>query len=154
MIWAGPRVTQRVGEDYQVFAGLARKSRGGIPVRATLLQLLLVLILIGTGSFEVVLSYAQVPLLLSLALGVGCVFMLRQREGILRVNGRASRASHGSGFRCPLYPLPPLLFIFCTLAALLYSALSKPWVALAGLMTLLIPLAFYPWIASQNTHSA
>jgi APA family basic amino acid/polyamine antiporter len=154
MIWAGPRVTQRVGEDYRIFSSLARRSEEGIPLRATLLQLVLVLILLGTGSFEVVLVYAQVPLLLSLSLGVGCLFVLRKRERIVLVDGQEARALDSTRFRCPLYPLPPLLFIFCTLAALLYSAVSKPWVTLAGLMTLLIPLIFYPWIASRNTRSA
>lgn len=137
MIWAGPRVTQRVGVDYRFFAKLGRVTTEGIPVWATLLQLLLVLILIATGSFESVLVYAQVPLLLCLVLGVAGVFVLRKR-------------SAPTGFRCPVFPLPPLLFVFCTLAALLYSALSQPWVALAGLGTMILPLLAHPWIASRG----
>jgi basic amino acid/polyamine antiporter, APA family len=140
MVWAGPRVTQRVGVDYHFFAGVGRLNAGGIPVRATLLQLLLVLILIATGSFESVLVYAQVPLLLCLVLGVAGVFILRKR-------------SVPTGFRCPFFPLPPLLFIFCTLAALLYSTLSQPWVALAGLGTMILPLLAHPWIASRSKNS-
>ena len=141
MVWAGPRVTQRVGEDYTLFRGLSRTGDGGVPVKATLLQLLLVLILIATGTFESVLVYAQVPLLLCLILGVCGIVVQRKRWGA------------PAGFRCPLYPLPPLLFIFCTLAGLLYSALDKPWIALAGLGTMIIPLVLYPWIASRNFRS-
>jgi APA family basic amino acid/polyamine antiporter len=151
MIWAGPRVTQRMGEDYRLFALLGQKSAGGIPVRATLLQLLLVLLLIATGKFETVLVYAQMPLLLCLMLGVGGVMVMRSRAGKSRIEGRQAGTVEAAGFRCPLYPLPPLLFIFCTLAALLYSAVSKPWIALAGVGTLLLPLALYPWIASRNS---
>ena len=138
MVWAGPRVTQRVGEDYTLFHCIAQTGAGGVPVRATLLQLLLVLILIATSSFESVLVYAQMPLLLCLILGVGGIVLLRKHRG------------RPSGFLCPCYPLPPLLFIFCTLAGLLYSALGKPWIALAGIGTMLLPLTIYPWVASRN----
>jgi APA family basic amino acid/polyamine antiporter len=145
MILAGPRVTQRVGEDHRLFRELGKKTPGGIPARATLLQLFIVLILIATGSFETVLVYAQIPLLLCLILGVGGVFILRRTKLIRIPSG---------GFRCPLYPLPPLLFILCTLACLLYSALSKPWIALAGLGTTLLPLTLYPWVASRNSSTS
>jgi APA family basic amino acid/polyamine antiporter len=137
MILAGPRVTQRVGEDYTVFAWFGQFTRGGIPLRATLLQLGIVLLLLATGSFESVMLYAQVPLLLCLVLGVAGVFILRNRSTPTR-------------FRCPLFPIPPLLFIFCTLTVLLYSALNKPWLALAGLGTMLLPLLVHPMIARRN----
>jgi APA family basic amino acid/polyamine antiporter len=144
MIWAGPRVTQCVGEDYRVFARLGRLSKEGIPVRATLVQLFLVLILISTGSFESILLYAQVPLLLCLVLGVAGVCVLRKRQGSLEHQVDAT------GFRCPMFPLPPLLFIFCTLGALLYSALKQPWITVAGLATMILPLLVHPWIASRG----
>jgi len=139
MIWAGPRVTQRIGQDHPLFAPLAANTSGGIPRRATLLQLFLVLGLIATGSFESVLLYAQTPLLLCLILAVGGLFVLR------------IRASRHDGFRCPLYPLPPFVFILCTTAGLLYSAFGKPWIALAGVATMMIPLALYPWIDRRSS---
>jgi len=139
MIWAGPRVTQRVGEDYTLLASLARTNGAGIPLLAMLLQLLLVLLLIATGSFESVLIYAQVPLLLCLILGVAGII-------VRRIQGNEPVT-----FRCPLYPLTPLLFIFCSLSALLYSAFSRPWIAVAGLGTLLLPLLIHLWIVSKNS---
>jgi len=141
MIWAGPRVTQRVGEDYAAFAWLGKRSYQGIPTQATILQLVLVLLLLATGSFESVMLYAQVPLLLCLVFGVAGVFVLRKRS---HQNGRTD------GFRCPLFPATPLLFIFCTLAALLYSSITHPWESLAGLGTMILPLLVYPWVASQG----
>jgi APA family basic amino acid/polyamine antiporter len=141
MIWAGPRVMQRIGQDHPLFAPVATLSAGGIPARATLIQLILVLFLIATGSFESVLLYAQTPLLLCLILGVGGLMILR------------IRASRHEGFHCPLYPLPPLVFILCTTAGLLYSACAKPWIALAGVVTMVIPLALYPWINRRSAPS-
>jgi APA family basic amino acid/polyamine antiporter len=139
MIWTGPRITQRIGQDHALFAPFAVTSSDGIPRRATLLQLAIVLLLIVTGSFESVLLYAQIPLLLCLILGVSGVIVLRFRK-----NARP-------GFRSPLYPLPQLLFILCTLAGLLYSALNRPMIALAGLSTIVIPLAIYPWIDRRTS---
>jgi APA family basic amino acid/polyamine antiporter len=90
-----------------------------------------------TGSIESVLVYVQGPLLLCLMLGVAGVFILRRR-------------AEPAGFRCPWFPLPPVLFILCTLAILIYSACSKPWVALAGMGTMIFPLLVHPLIASRR----
>jgi len=146
MVFAGPRVTQRVSEDHHLFRSLASTNGNGIPRRATILQLVLVLALIATGSFETVLVYAQVPLLLCLILGVAGLMVLRKRS-----SQREPAASLDSGaFRCPLYPLPPVIFILSTLAGLIYSAFNKPWVAVAGLGTMILPLAIYPIVSKKN----
>jgi APA family basic amino acid/polyamine antiporter len=148
MVFAGPRVTQRVSEDHALFRFLASANPRGIPRRATILQLILVIGLIATGSFEFVLVYAQVPLLLCLILGVAGVM-------VLRVKSTRSGASAGpdSAFRCPLYPLPPVVFILSTLAGLIYSAINKPWVALAGVGTMIVPFAIYPLIVRKISRS-
>lgn len=133
MIWAGPRVTQRVGEDYPVLGFLARRSSGGIPIPAMLVQLGLVMALLLCGSFESVLVFAQIPLLLCLMMGVAGVLVLRARAG-----------PPGEGlFRCPLLPLPPLLFLVCSAAGILYSAFTRPWTALGGLCILLLPILLH-----------
>lgn len=137
MIWAGPRVTQRVGEDYPALGFLARRSPAGIPVPAMLVQLGLVLALLLWGSFESVLVLAQIPLLLCLMLGVAGVLVLRARSG-----------PPGEGlFRCPLLPVPPLLFLACSAAGILYSAFTRPWTALGGLGIMLLPLLLHPLIS-------
>ena len=144
MIWAGPRVTQKIGEDHPMFRKLAVISKNGVPKRASLLQLTLVLGLLWTGSFEAILICSQIPLLVCLILGASGVLVLRSKGSHTR-----SMNPHPP-FRCPLYPLPPALFILCSLAALAYSAISKPLFAIAGLIILIIPLALYPWIARRS----
>ena len=147
MIWTGPRVTQRVGEDYPLFAALA-KTRDNIPVRAILLQLMLVLGLIAFGSFETVLVFAQIPLLLCLMLGVIGLIVLRRKRH--RENPRLSTLDPRTSFTCPLYPLPPMIFILSALAGLTYSAITKPWIALAGAGLMLIPLFLHRWIFPKH----
>jgi len=137
MIWAGPRVTQRVGEDYPALGFLARRSDAGIPVPAMLVQLALVLVLLLAGSFEGVLVLAQIPLLFCLMLGVAGTIILRARTG----------APEENLFHCPLHPLPPLVFLVCSATGIIYSASTRPWTALGGLGIMLIPLILHPWLA-------
>ena len=145
MIWAGPRVTQRVGEDYPLLGMLAKTSEG-IPARAILLQLALVLGLIAFGTFETVLVFAQIPLLLCLMLGVIGLMVLRKRNPHLQM------LRDEASFTCPLYPLPPIIFLICSGAGLLYSVITKPWIALAGGMLMLLPLILHRWISPGSHH--
>ena len=140
MILTGPRVTARIGQDHAALSWLALTDTRGIPRRAALLQLALVLVLIMTGSFETVLIYAQIPLLACLILGVMAVPVLRMRRG----------SSVSGTFRCPLYPIPPAVFILCTLAGLIYSAMTRPWVALAGVLTMALPLLIHPFLKRKT----
>ena len=143
MIWAGPRVTQKIGEDLPMFRKLALTSKNGIPRRASLLQLALVLGLLWTGSFESILICSQIPLLVCLILGTSGVLVRRSKDS------HTLSAGTQPPFRCPLYPLPPALFILCSLAGLVYAAMSKPFFAIAGLIILAIPLALYPWVTRK-----
>lgn len=144
MILTGPRVTARIGQDHSALSFLAVTDIHGIPNRAAILQLLLVLMLILTGSFEAVLIYAQIPLLICLILGVAAVPFLRMRFGM----------PDAKEFHCPFYPFPPVLFILCTVAGLIYSAMTRPWVALAGVATMALPLILHPLLKNQQTPSA
>lgn len=144
MILTGPRVTVRIGQDHKVFSALSVTDSRGVPRRATHLQLVLVLLLILTGSFETVLIYAQIPLLLCLILGVAAVPLLRMRGG----------TPAAGEFRCPFFPLPPVLFILFALAGLIYSAMTRPWVALAGAATMALPLIIHPLIHNKQNPPA
>lgn len=146
MIWTGPRVTQRIGEDHLAFRKLALTSKNGIPRRATLLQLVLVLGLLSSGSFEAILVCSQIPLLICLILGVGGVIVLRLKE-----SSQPPNPENQALFSCPFYPLPPLLFILCSTAGLVYSALSKPQFAIVGVVMMMIPLLLYPWISRKRS---
>ena len=132
MTWAGPRVAQVAGEDFGVLSWLAPKSRAGIPVRALALQTVLVLVLLFTASFESVLLYAQFALVACSCFTVLGVIVLRWREpGLARP------------FRCPLYPLPPLVFLAAGLFALAYTLVERPVQAVAGILTMVAGCGLY-----------
>lgn len=141
MTWAGPRVGMVMGEDHHLFRLLAKKNRGGIPWVAVLFQLLIVLLLLASGSFEAVLIYAQVALLVCSALVVAGVFVLRRR---------GPRADQPAPARVWLFPLPPILFLLISAYAVLYNLWENPLHTAAGFFTMLLAVLLYFCLRERN----
>lgn len=132
MTWAGPRVTQSIGRDFQTLGFLSKTTEGGVPRVAMFFQTAIVVFMLLTSSFEDVLFYAQFAILASSFLTVLGVIVLRWRQpGLPRP------------FRCFGYPFTPLVYLALNLFALVYSAVAHPIQALAGLGTLLLGIALY-----------
>ncbi len=125
MTWAGPRVAQAIGDDYRALRWLAFKSRAGIPVWAVLWQTAVVYLLLFTSTFQAVLVYIELLLLLSALLTVAGVFWLRVREPDLE------RPIKAWG-----YPVTPLVFIGVSVWMIVYVAMEKPVEAGWGAVTL------------------
>ncbi len=132
MTWAGPRVTQVMGQDFTFFRALARTNAHGIPQLAILVQTAIVFAMLLTGSFERILVYTQFTLALSSLLTVVGVFVLRARAPKLP-----------RPYRTWGYPVTPLLFALISLFALGYSLTTRPVESLAGLATVLVGLPLY-----------
>jgi APA family basic amino acid/polyamine antiporter len=132
MTWAGPRVWQVMGEDYQLLKFLAQKSRSGVPATASLFQFLLVLVLLVSSTFESVLVYAQFTLGLCAFLTVLGVLVLRRKNPSLR-----------RPYRTWGYPFTPLAFLFIGAATMIYMIRVKPMESLAGLATMVLGLFLY-----------
>lgn len=132
MTWAGPRVAQTIGSDFAALRVLARTSAGGVPRRALTVQTGLVLLMLVTATFETILVYAQIAILTCSFLAVLGVMVLRwRRPGLVRP------------FRCPGYPVTPVVFLALNLLALVYTAVDKPVSAGAGLATLVVGIGLY-----------
>jgi len=125
MVLAGPRVLERIGEDLPLFRPLSVRNRRGAPTRAVVLHGGLALAMVLTGSFEGVLSFAGFTLTLFAVLTVAGVLHLRRREPDLP-----------RPFRVPWYPLPPLVFIFVSLASLAFLAQERPAPVLLACLSL------------------
>ena len=131
-LWAGPRVLAAIGRDLPALAPLGVLNRGGVPTRATLLVSGLALGFVAIGDFAQLLTYTQSGLTLCSLLTVAGVFRARQL-----------RLSPAGAFRCPWYPLPPLVFIGLSLAMLGWSLIGSPQATAAGLVTCLLAWALY-----------
>ncbi len=132
MTWAGPRVTQVIGEDFGFFRVLARTTRAGIPALAILVQSLIVGVLLVTATFEQVLVYVQFTLVASSGLTVLGVFQLRRKAPELP-----------RPYRTWGYPVTPLLFLAISVVTMGYTLVNQPWESLAGLATVLLGLPVY-----------
>jgi len=132
MMWAGPRVGMVMGEDFRAFQFLAPRSKGGIPRRAVLFQYAIVLILLATGSFELVLIFTQVALVTCSALVVFGVFWLRRTQPQL-----------DRPFKCWGYPFTPLLFLSISIFAVGYGLMENRLASFAGLGIMVLSCAGY-----------
>jgi APA family basic amino acid/polyamine antiporter len=132
MIWIGPRVTVAMGEDLPGLALMAIKTRNGTPRVALGVQAVITTVLLLSGKFEDVLVYIQMALILSSALTVLGVIVLRVREPELP-----------RPYRTWGYPVTPVLFLVVSAIMVFYVVQTKPWQSLAGLGTVLAGLIVY-----------
>jgi APA family basic amino acid/polyamine antiporter len=132
MIWIGPRVTVAMGEDLPGLSMLAITTRNGTPRIALVLQALITTGLLLTGTFQGVLVYIQMALILFSGLTVLGVIVLRFREPNLP-----------RPYRTWGYPVTPLLFLVVSGIMMFYTAETMPWQSLAGLGTILAGLIVY-----------
>ena len=132
MTWAGPRVAQVMGEDIPLFKRLAGTTASGAPLGAILLQLVLVLGMLLTATFERIITFLGFTLALSTLLTVGGVFVLRFRQPDLH-----------RPYRTWGYPFTPLIFLAINGWMLAFILWNKPLESLAGLGTLLLGLLLY-----------
>jgi APA family basic amino acid/polyamine antiporter len=132
LTWAGPRVTQMMGEDYPILGWFGKANAQGVPANATVFQATLVGLLLLTATFEQVLIYTEFLITLSSFLTVLTMMILRLREPDLP-----------RPYRAWGYPLTPLLFLGITGFILVKVFTQRPLESLAGVATLLLGLALY-----------
>ncbi len=143
MTWIGPRVMMAMGEDHRPLRFLAGKDRHGIPRSAILVQLLIVNLLLLTGSFELVLLYVQFSLLLcSLLTVVGVIVLRWTRPELIRP------------YRVWAYPLPPLIFAAVTIWMMIHVLRSYPTESLFGVATMFAGLMLYFFVGKSSTPSS
>jgi basic amino acid/polyamine antiporter, APA family len=132
MVWAGPRVTQVMGEDVRILRVLSRKNANGVPHVSLAFQYVLVVALIVTSSFDAIVNYIGFILSASTFLTVAGVFVLRFTEpGLPRP------------YRVWGYPITPMIFLAVTGWMMYFVVRQRPMVLLAGAATLAVGLVVY-----------
>lgn len=122
MTWLGPRVLATMGQDTRALAYFARSTAEGVPLRGLIAQLVVVIALILTSTFDKVLTCVQFGLQLASFATVLGLIVLRVREPDLP-----------RPYRCWGYPFTPLLFLAISAWMMIYVALDKPWETAAGM---------------------
>lgn len=132
MVWAGPRVTQVMGEDFRILRFLSARNANGVPHLSLLFQYVLVVALIATSTFESIVNYIGVILSLSAFLTVAGVFVLRTTQPLL-----------ARPYRTWGYPVTPFVFLLVTGWMMFFVIKERPMVTLAGAGTLAAGLVVY-----------
>ena len=143
IIMTGPRIYYAMARDGIFFRSLARvHPRFHTPSHAIALQALWASILVLTGTFETLLTYVTVIIVLFSALTVGSVLILR-----------SSRPELSRPYRIWGYPWVPTLFILAHLGIAFATLWEKPLETLVGggIVLLGIP-AFIFWSRVQRQH--
>ena len=132
MLLAGPRALQVMGQDFRLFAWLARETKNGVPANAVALQMLITLLLIATSSFESIIIFSGTILALNSLLTVLGLFVLRLREPELV-----------RPFRIPWYPLPLVVYAVIVSWTLVYLVIERPVEVLWAVGLIVLGLVFY-----------
>jgi APA family basic amino acid/polyamine antiporter len=142
MIFAGPRVTQVMGEDYEFFKFAALKNKNGAPYVATLVQMTIALLLMLTSSYESILAYIGFTLSLMTLLTVFGIFRVRMKN-----------KEENTAYKTWLYPVTPIIFLLLSLWMIHFTIVSKPFISLIGFVTALSGIAFYYFSPKSNLES-
>ena len=137
---AGPRVMYAMARDGYFFRFVGKlHPRFDVPVAATLMQGLLAICFLWSGTFLQLLDYTSVGLAALSGLTVACVYPLRKRRDL------------AEAYRMPFYPWPPLLYLCLTLWTVTQAMLQseRRWPTLLSLGTIAIGVAF-GWITNRK----
>jgi APA family basic amino acid/polyamine antiporter len=132
MVFIGPRVTHKMGEDFPSLSYFGRKSSREVPAVAVLFQGLITLLFIVTSTFEQVLVYSAFSLTVVTMMSVSGIFIARMRK--------TARPAYMMRF----FPVAPMLFLLINAFVLIYVYIDRPLESLIGLGIVLagIPLYF------------
>jgi APA family basic amino acid/polyamine antiporter len=134
MTIAGPRVTDKIGQDMPALKFLAYRNKSGAPIVAILLQVGISMTLALTAAFDVVIRYVGFTLALFTTLTVAGILIVRWIKNEPLAEGL---------YRLPLFPVPAIVFILLEIWMLTFTMIDHPIESLAGLGTVLSGLIVY-----------
>ena len=131
-VYIGPRIMKTMGEDYKYLRLLSKTDDQGIPVYAFWVQLVICLLFILSSSFEQVLMYTGISLILTTTATVFSVFILRIKEPDLH-----------RPYRTWGYPWTPIFFILVNLWILYYTFLEQTFESIVGMGIVILSFGLF-----------
>jgi APA family basic amino acid/polyamine antiporter len=134
MTIAGPRLTEKMGQDIKGLGFLTKKNKKGAPIVAIALQTSIAILLVLTDSFSAVLRYVGFTLALFTLLTVSGLFIVRF----------VKTQKFDSSFKgANITIVAAVIFIILELWMLYYMLTEKPQESIPGLITIFIGLTVY-----------
>jgi basic amino acid/polyamine antiporter, APA family len=129
-LMVSPRVYYAMAKDKLFFAKIAElHPKFNTPHRATLIQILFASILILLGNFEQILSYFFFIVVLFIGLTVAGLFRIRKQEFL--------------GYKTPLFPITPIIFLTLTAIILFLIGMRNPLQTILGIGVVLLGIPVY-----------
>ena len=140
LIFIGPRVSQIIGEDYNFIKFLAKKNNNTIPINAYWFHLIISIFFIITSSFETVVLYSGISMIIMTILTSLSLFILRLKKPNI------NRPYKVWGF-----PYTPLLFLTVNIWIFFFSFLEFPLESLVGISIVMLSMILF-WVGSKLNH--
>ena len=133
MVLIGPRVYYAMAEDNLFFHKFKEvHPRFKTPAKAIMLQSVWASVLLLSGTFYQILTYASFVLIGFSAVTVSSVYILRRKY-----------PDKERPYKTFLYPLSPAIFIIMALWMMIYTLLERPAESFYGILTILAGIPFY-----------
>ena len=134
-VYIGPRIMQIMGEDHAFIGFLKEKNSDEIPLNAFWVQLGISFLFILKSSFEQVLMYAGISLIITTTLTVISLFILRINEPDL-----------DRPYKVWAYPFTPMVYLIINCWILYYSLKESTFESMVGIGIISISIALYYFI--------
>ncbi len=131
-VYIGPRIMQIMGEDHAFIGFLKEKNSDEIPLNAFWVQLGISFLFILKSSFEQVLMYAGISLIITTTLTVISLFILRINEPDL-----------DRPYKVWAYPLTPMIYLIINCWILFYSFRESTFEFMVGIGIITTSIALY-----------
>ena len=142
-VYVGPRIIQAIGEDYDKLSFLSKINQNGVPFNAFIIQLVISLGFILSSTFEEVVLYTGIILIMTTSITVCSLIYLRLKEPVLN-----------RPYKVWGYPFTPFIFIILNTWILVYTVYLKPTESIIGICLMIFSLGLFFILKREKNYEA
>ena len=142
-VYVGPRIIQAIGEDYDKLSFLSKINQNGVPFNAFIIQLVISLGFILSSTFEEVVLYTGIILIITTSITVCSLIYLRLKEPDLN-----------RPYKVWGYPYTPFIFIILNTWILVYTVYLKPTESIIGICLMIFSLGLFFVLKREKKYEA
>ena len=142
-VYVGPRIIQAIGEDYDKLSFLSKINQNGVPFNAFIIQLVISLGFILSSTFEEVVLYTGIILIITTSITVCSLIYLRLKEPDLN-----------RPYKVWGYPFIPFIFIILNSWILVYTVYLKPTESIIGICLMIFSLGLFFVLKREKKYEA
>ena len=142
-VYVGPRIIQAIGEDYDKLSFLSKINQNGVPFNAFIIQLVISLGFILSSTFEEVVLYTGIILIITTSITVCSLIYLRLKEPDLK-----------RPYKVWGYPFTPFIFIILNTWILVYTVYLKPTESIIGICLMIFSLGLFFILKREKNYEA